>query len=376
MLSRTRSSFLRGATWIPVLLGAVSLAQGCANRADDCDANSTCPPSGGTPSGGTGGSPSAGKSGASTGGTSGAGQAGATAGGGNGPGGEGGTAGEGGGPPEPCNGACVAPTPACNEATNTCVECLAPTDCKTDDKTLCDTTSNTCVECLAPTDCKTPTASRCDAGECTACTTNSDCAHIAGKTVCDADAGECVQCTGTDYASCGMDAGTPLVCDSLARTCTTTKEASAGLCQPCLTDAQCKAGQLCVMETFGSENAEVGYFCFWQKGAPVGGAPALCSSARPYVETIAEQISVDGQAGDICGLAVSTCLARNEFRAKDCTTNNVPDDSKCGFEPGQDSKCEQFDAGVYRCTMACGSVDDCPSGFDCDTGANPPVCEL
>jgi hypothetical protein len=225
-----------------------------------------------------------------------------------------------------------------------------------------------------PAHCSTAAAARCEAGACVECEDNDDCAHIAGKGVC--DGGSCVQCTGTDYAACGMDAGTPLVCDSLLRSCTTNKEGSAGLCKPCVSDAQCTAGKLCVQESFGAPAADIGYFCFWKKGDTGNGAPALCSAGRPYVDTLVNQTSIDGTSGDICGLAVSTCQARNEFRSKDCTTSNAPDDEKCGFAHGEDSKCGQFDAGVYRCTMTCGSDDDCPAGFACDTGANPPVCEL
>jgi hypothetical protein len=264
-------------------------------------------------------------------------------------------------------------TPVCDEGSETCVECLEPAHC-TAPEDQCDAASKTCVECLTPSDCASASASRCQAGACTPCSSHADCAHIAGKSVC--DGGECVECTGTDYAACGEDAGTPLVCDSLSQSCSTKKQASAGLCQTCVSDAQCKAGQLCVMQRFGSPERDVGYFCFWKKAAGTGGAPALCSSVRPFVETLVNQTSIDQATGDVCGLAVSTCLAHNEFRSKNCTTSMAPDDSKCGFDAPDDAKCAEFDTGVHRCTMTCLSDDDCRPGSSCDISTTPAVCEL
>jgi hypothetical protein len=380
MVSHSRSSSLYRLAWLFPSLSAVALGQACANRADDRDANSTHTPPGGTSNAGA--TATAGKAGNPAGGTSGAGDAGAPTAGTNmtaGAGGtiQGGAAGEGGSMNAPCDDACSVPTPICNETTDTCVECLAPADCTTGAKDKCDAASNTCVECLEAADCGSPTAARCDGGACVKCESNDDCTHIAGKTVCDTAAGECVQCTGKDYASCGSDMGTPLVCDSLLRTCTTNKKASAGLCKPCVADDQCTAGKLCVQEQFGSPAQDVGYFCFWQQGDTANGAPEDCfSGGRPYADILNDQISIDGVTADICGLRSSTCIARNQFSSKDCATSSAADDTKCGFDAGEDSKCTQASPSQYRCTMTCGSDDDCPIGFACDTGANPPVCEL
>lgn len=266
----------------------------------------------------------------------------------------------------PCDGACTGDKPVCKVATDTCVECVKPSDCTTGSETKCDTQTNTCVECLAPTDCPTATAAKCDAGTCTECTSNADCAHIAGKTVCDTAAGECVQCTGTDYASCGSDMGTPLVCDTLARTCSTSKEHDSDLCRPCISDAHCPTGQACVKQTFGAPAADVGYFCFWKRGDTANGAPATCSAAKPYSATVTAQISIDGVQGDICGLRSSTCVARNDLAdSKDCSTAGSADNAKCGFLAGVDSRCTDV-SGDFRCTMACAGADDCPGNLLCD----------
>jgi hypothetical protein len=174
-----------------------------------------------------------------------------------------------------------------------------------------------------------------------------------------------------------MDAGTPLVCDSLKRTCTTNKEKSAGLCKECVSDAQCTAGKLCVKETFGSPAADVGYFCFWKQGDTANGAPTDCTaSGRPYVKILKNQTSLDGEAATICGLRASTCTARNDFSAKNCATSMAADDSKCGFDAPDDAKCVSFGPSQFRCTMTCVSDDDCLPGVACDGGASPPVCEL
>ncbi len=357
-------------------LVAAHVVVGCSDAVDtnDCHTYSTCP-GGGAATAGTAGNTS--EAGAETGGSSSgkagmggvSGKAGSASGGpsasGAGAGGDGGA----GGTPImlPCDGACAGTKPVCKESTDTCVQCLAPSDCVTATAMKCDTGKNTCVECLASTDCLGATAAKCDAGTCVKCTTNDDCAHVAGKTVCDAAAGECVQCTGADYASCGMSGGKPLICDSKARTCTNNKEHSADRCIPCVSDAQCALGQLCVKEQFGAPKQDVGNFCFWQQGAPAGGAPADCTLPAniPYVAALKNQTSVDGKMATICGLRSSTCIARNQFSSKDCATSNAGDDQKCGFAPSNDSKCLPFGASQFRCSMACVSGDDCAGGLGC-----------
>ena len=274
-------------------------------------------------------------------------------------------------------GDCSGAKPACDVATNTCVECSASTDCKDGTKPLCDTTANHCVACLKQADCTAATASACNAGVCSACTKDEECSNISGRGVC--DAGTCVQCTGKKFAACGQDAGTPLVCDSLKRTCSTSKQQSSGLCETCVSDAQCSPGQMCVLDKFGTPAKDVGYFCHWKQGDPAGGAPANCSlTGRPYSDTLSAVTSIDGSISDICTLRTSTCIANNQFGSKDCTSASAPNDAVCGFAPGEDSKCALYNlaASTYRCTMTCGFPEDCPSPFTCKTGASPRVCSF
>jgi len=291
---------------------------------------------------------------------------------------------------------CTAERPGCNPLTNACVACTRDEHCPAATP-RCDVAAHACVECLSNTDCNEPGASSCSSGTCGPCASNAECAHIAGKTVCDASlapgdeadagtsepessdagvaaGGTCVQCTGTDYAACGQSNGKSLVCDSLRRTCSSATQGSAGLCQACVSDAQCAPGELCAEQVFNGQS--VGHFCFYAKGDTAHGAPALCSSARPYVQTLLTR-SIDGRVLELCLLRSSTCVALNQFSSKSCTSaSSTPDDTQCGTSPGLDSKCASFDTGVYRCTVTCGSDDDCKVGFTCNTGVHPNVCNL
>ena len=279
------------------------------------------------------------------------------------------------------DGNCSGSKPACNTGTNTCVQCIKDGNCS-GSTPLCDTSTNICVQCKSNLDCTSATASLCSSGTCSPCAQNNDCSNITGKNVCrttsnnDAGTGPgtCVQCTGTNYSACGQSSGTPIVCDSLKNTCSTSTQHSAGLCQTCVSDAQCAAGELCAEQTFN--NASVGYFCFYKQGDTTNGAPADCTlTGRPYVKVLTTN-SVDGQTAALCTLRTSTCQALNEFSSKDCGNSGAPSDTLCGFAPGADSKCTAFGTSQFRCTVTCASDDDCKTGFTCNTGVNPNVCNL
>jgi hypothetical protein len=170
-----------------------------------------------------------------------------------------------------------------------------------------------------------------------------------------------------------------LVCDSAERTCATTAtERASGLCEPCVSDAQCMLGQLCVKQNFGS--VPIGYFCLWQRGAGVGGAPALCSSASPFA-VAGGAVSIDGTGADICKLAATTCLGYAHFRNLSIAcepTPDAPDDSACGADGVDDAHCRAYeDTGsdtVYACTLPCLSDVDCPT--TCNTVVMPHVCRF
>jgi hypothetical protein len=192
--------------------------------------------------------------------------------------------------------------------------------------------------------------------------------------VCDVAAGECVQCTGKDYTSCGMDMGTPLVCDTLKRTCATNKEHAADLCKTCVSDANCKLGEACVLEKY--DGVDVGYFCFWKQGDTANGAPSDCfTEGKPYSDVQANATSVDGATVDICSLRSSSCVAVSQFSSKNCKPAASPDNNLCGAAAPKDAKCDQVGSTAnYRCTMTCLSDEDCPGVSLCNTSTF--VCDL
>jgi len=198
----------------------------------------------------------------------------------------------------------------------------------------------------------------------------------AGKNVC--SAGACVQCTGTKAEACGSQDSVPLVCDSLGKTCSMLKAGKTDVCQPCVSDAQCMPGRLCVQETL-SNGQKLGFACFWKEGDPQVDAPANCFvDGRPFIKQLPNASSIDGATANICTLRVSSCLAFRQFSSDvDCATttpNPMADDSKCGVVPGEDARCAVVQPGVFRCTMPCGSNKDCKLQFDCEI--NPGICKL
>ena len=274
----------------------------------------------------------------------------------------------------------------CDQATDTCVECLTSADCNGG---VCDPTANLCVQCLADTDCPNQVcdqntcvdcardadcpdaaASQCQNNVCVGCTDSTHCAHLPGTGVC--DAGTCVECTGLDDSACGGN-----VCDSRLQTCTTFAPATLGLCQSCVSDAQCFDGMLCVPMTFaaadGTGPAEVGTYCLWERDATGINAPnGSCFAVRPYVSA-KSATSLDGTQTTVCGLATTTCPGLDDFR-RDCTAPGIDDD--CGAPGFDDGLCVAVDVVTNKCTVVCGGDDDCRDGFTCDTNFTPRRCTL
>jgi hypothetical protein len=318
---------------------------------------------------------------------------------------------------------CTSPE-RCHEQLGQCVQCLSTSDC--DGDLRCNEGSGECVQCLGNTDCG-PQAPVCSDGLCTGCTRNAECGRFIVNSVC-ASAGECVQCAsdadcpdpsaskcsasntcvpcddsaqcahqpdlpvcvtgtckacdGTHYEACGLDTGNtdkPFVCDSLNNVCSDQVEGSSGLCGPCVSDAHCPAGQLCVLQSF--DDSDVGYFCMWERAAGVGGAPESCTTAQPYFKALTGVSSIDNATGDLCTLRVSTCPAITGLGspAVQCAQGGIPDDALCGAPNVEDGFCRALappEDDTYRCTVPCVSDDDCPSGVTCNTLVLPRVCSL
>lgn len=259
----------------------------------------------------------------------------------------------------PC-GMCTGDTPLCRESDTTCVACLGDGDCGAGTP-RCDVAAGECVACLGDTDCTDPSASRCETAThtCMPCTASTECAHLTGVGVC--DAGDCVECTRTDGTACGG-----MLCDSLMRTCTTFAPGSAGLCQPCVADAHCPAGQLCVAMTFGDPPVPVGSYCLWRQDATETGGPmGDCFTIPPYVRASTGTPSIDGTSASVCSLAVTTCEALNDYRSTTCPSLDAAGHAVCGVVDVDDGVCTMAGAMTNLCTIRCAGAVDCPFGFSC-----------
>ena len=265
-----------------------------------------------------------------------------------------------------CSTACTGATPHCDETTMTCVACLVDGHCAPE---YC--VGGECVACRDNADCP-DTAPVCNGTThvCEGCEGPADCAGRTGTEVCDVTDGACVECLASDRAACGTN-----VCNNAARTCTSTMERTANLCEECVADDHCQEDQLCVPMMFMT--TDVGSYCLWKESAPAG-PNGVCSTVRPYVDP-GVMTSLDGEEARVCGLRQTTCVALNQFSMLSCTDGMLPDttDEECGFSGVDDAYCREFTApGDNRCTIPCGSDDDCKTGFTCDLGATPQYCEL
>ncbi len=125
-------------------------------------------------------------------------------------------------PPRPCvgHGECAPPTPYCDTASATCIECIADPNCS-GPKKVCGP-SGACVECVADPNCARAKA-HCDI-ERFACAECLSDAHCEAPRICDLSERRCVP-------SC-VDSST---CDPMKPYC----DAGRRLCVECLTDLNC-----------------------------------------------------------------------------------------------------------------------------------------
>jgi hypothetical protein len=279
---------------------------------------------------------------------------------------------------------CPAERPVCQAASGNCVECLKDNDCGSADKPWCLTATQSCVGCISNAHCPSDVASRCDSTShaCVACESSADCNHISGRGVC---AGQrCVQCTSTDASACVDGSGRVHVCDSTALECAPFERETAGLCQPCVSDAQCKPGLLCYAQQL--DHVAVGHFCFRELPTATGSTTApscLTTVGRPYINIEVGVTSIDGKRADLCTLRTSSCLALAHFGDTlfDCSaTDTDAANAKCGSSALNDGQCvpSRVDANRHICTTTCISSEDCPNsvGVACDKGTNPWVCTV
>lgn len=285
----------------------------------------------------------------------------------------------------PCGDPCPTERPICDEVAQVCLECSADYHClESESGPYC--LNNACVECVASDDCQDATAAQCDTTthQCVGCQSDADCSGVrttdtlrSALQACNTSTGQCVECTGANYLACGVDEiGRTRVCDSSSSTCSSRAEGVAGLCGSCVSDAHCQRGMRCVLEVF--EGQELEPVCLWDPNSGVSGAPTTCAAqtARPFSKTKTLQ-SLDGGQVQVCALAFSTCLAREQFRSTSCDASTG---SGCGHGELEDGLCRAVESASEgspsACTMACGSSVDCPSGFACNVNESPPFCDL
>ncbi len=224
-------------------------------------------------------------------------------------------------------------------------------------------TSPSSPQCGSNADCASPSASRCSNNQCVRCEANADCSHIdntpglaAGTLlgICDLsnpNGPQCVQCTGSERQACGAD-----VCDFKTAECSASSPVgSSGLCEPCVSDAQCEAAARCVQQTFAG--SDVGAFCF-----PLRVADQECALA-PFSD-LKTATTVDGLSADVCLLRRTTCPGLLDVNRTACTAS-----ADCGATGLDDGRCEGD-----VCSLPCQTGSDCfdPVPGSCLGG----VCQL
>lgn len=258
--------------------------------------------------------------------------------------------------------------PVCDTVSGACVICtVAKPDACTSKGKVCKESGAACVGCNKSEECG-ESAPHCGTNnECGVCVADSDCAKF-GK-VCDTSAGQCVQCTGAKTEWCNGS-----VCDSKARLCAVSVfPKSAGLCEACLSDAQCGKDDRparCLPTSFAGQ--DLGYFC--QPALESG--ESCIGNHRPYVadalDTQGQRLrSIDGATDASCKLATTTCAAMADFRSKSCA--GPADAAACGVVGLDDGLCRPIQT-VHRCSVPCRTTDDCSLGSTCPTGGG--ACSL
>jgi hypothetical protein len=267
--------------------------------------------------------------------------------------------------------------PICIEATKTCVACTADAGiCGANQ--LCDVLQGACVECLSSADCKDPGASACDLAShtCKGCKETSDCSHIDGKQVCLTSTSTCVQCTKDKLAACLVQQSPTRTvqnaCNALNHTCTDEELGKTPPCGECVSDAQCTPGHVCVDMAFGGQPIIGKWYC-----QPVRDG-MNCDSKRPYVVLASGNVTIEGENADFCTLQVSSCSAQSHYLTKFCGLDRddrpvalddageplAPsvkgDNALCGLPGLEDGYCVEAQPGLFRCTVSCGYVKDCP----------------
>jgi hypothetical protein len=231
--------------------------------------------------------------------------------------------------------------PACR-ADGQCVQCnaaTAATSC-TGTTPACDVATNTCVECTSAANCAGVTPICGTNEKCKVCAGDADCAGLndPAHAACAAASGACVQCTGTNSTKC---AGATAVCNT-----------TLNKCVQCLTNAACTGSTpICATTTNTcracAADADCASFAGQTACAPTG-ACVQCKDNSTCAGTT-----------PVCATATNTCRA--------CAS-----DDECAGDPGVcmvDGHCATDAETVYVGTTAAAT---CASG---NTGTSElPLC--
>lgn len=229
----------------------------------------------------------------------------------------------------------AAERPVCKAETQSCVQCLAGTDCPSQH-----CVAEQCVECEADANCLSASKAACTGNECVPCKTNLQCQHLAATPACYAAAGTCVPCI--DDSTCGANS-----CIRSTHTCGTTKRGSVAACGHCAADTECGANMKCV--ALGSEMV-----CAYSRGAGCAGASSASSVSRPFTRTV-QASSVDSAPGPFCAPPRSCKAFLDASNPVGGVVCRSPD-TVCGLG-GTDAICNNSN----RCTYTCTNNTDCPT---------------
>lgn len=264
-----------------------------------------------------------------------------------------------------------AASPVCG-LNGSCVECLPGEESACGDDRVCDTNGNTCVACNVDADCTSADTAKCVDNECVDCDADEQCQNIdEGAELDSCLAGDCVDCR-MDPLSPDDPSHNPLEnskretgctgnvsCNPASNTCTSTELASAGKCDPCVSDSECTAGHRCV---------EVFFQGVSQQGRCVLAAPDTgCLAERPFGVALLDRPSASSaELDNYCGISedITTCEAVLALQRTitGCTTE---DTSVCAADG---ARCETISLTPNSCTYSCGVDSQCPTGISCEGG--------
>lgn len=248
---------------------------------------------------------------------------------------------------------CQPPTPQCNEAMDSCVECLNSSHCTTPPNLICNASTGTCVECTSNQNCNDGLfcngQETCNQGACQDGTP----VNCSGGTFCsEAFSGLCVQCENDGDCNDNLYCNGVETCAEATHTCNNPADIACKTCNgglvagtPCLASAEC---QVCS----GGSNA--GQPCTVPGDCPGGSCPAggTCTGPSSFCNETNDscvQCLADAHCNDAKFCTADSCIFN--------TCSNVPD-------PQQFCSDNVFCNGSETCNASTGA---------CGAGA-PPTC--